>query len=156
MHNSLKLSFTDIQGLCLNFVDWKSFLESNSTDIAALCETNLDDSIDSGNFSVWGCLPVIWKDSSAHIYAWPCSLCWRKGFLLHGTSLYKTLQILTYVLNWLHFTQCLISFSSIDQLICLYAQFLILFYLTLLRFSQSTHLLMCLSLETLTSIIRTG
>ena len=35
-----------------NFVDCESFLESNSPDILALCETNLDDSIDSGNFSV--------------------------------------------------------------------------------------------------------
>ena len=49
-HSSLKLSFTNIQGLHLNFVDRKSFLESNSPDILALCETNLDDSIDFGNF----------------------------------------------------------------------------------------------------------
>ena len=51
LHNSLKLSFTNVQGLRSNFVDYKSFLESNSPDILALCETNLDDSIDSGNFS---------------------------------------------------------------------------------------------------------
>ena len=51
-HNSLKLSFMNIQGLHSNFVDCESFLESNSPDILALCETNLDDSIDSGNFSV--------------------------------------------------------------------------------------------------------
>ena len=58
-HNSLKLSFTNIQGLHSNFVDCKSFLESNSPNILALCETNLDDSIDSGDFSVRGCLPLI-------------------------------------------------------------------------------------------------
>ena len=50
-YNSLKLSFTNIRGLRSNFVDCESFLESNSPDILALCETNLDDSIDSGNFS---------------------------------------------------------------------------------------------------------
>ena len=33
-------------------VECGSFLESNSPDILALCKTNLDDSIDSGNFSV--------------------------------------------------------------------------------------------------------
>ena len=66
-HNSLKLSFTNIQGLRLNFVDCESFLESNSPDILALCETNLDDSIDSGNFSVRCYLPLIPKDSSTHI-----------------------------------------------------------------------------------------
>ena len=43
LHNSLKLSFTNIQGLRSNFVDCESFLESNSPDILAVCETNLDD-----------------------------------------------------------------------------------------------------------------
>ena len=62
-HNSLKLSFTNIRGLHSNFVDCESFLESNSPDILALCETNLDDSIDSGNFTVRGYLPLIQKDS---------------------------------------------------------------------------------------------
>ena len=67
-HNSLKLSFTNIRGLRSNFVECESFLESNSPDILALCETNLDDSIDSGNFSVRGYLPLIWKDSTTHIH----------------------------------------------------------------------------------------
>ena len=67
-HNSLKLSFTNIQGLRLNFVDCESFLESNSLDILALCEINLDDSIDSGNFSVRGYLPLIQKDFSTHMH----------------------------------------------------------------------------------------
>ena len=30
-HNSLKLSFTNIQGLCFNFIGCESFLESNTT-----------------------------------------------------------------------------------------------------------------------------
>ena len=67
-HNSLKLSFTNIRGLRSNFVDCESFLESNSPDILALCETNLDDSMDSGNFSVRGYLPLIRTDSSTHIH----------------------------------------------------------------------------------------
>ena len=67
-HNSLKLSFTNIQGLCLNFVDCESFLESNSPDILALCETILNNSLDSGNFSVRGYLPLIRKDSSTHMH----------------------------------------------------------------------------------------
>ena len=66
-HNSLKLSFTNIQGLCSNFVDFKSFLKSNSSNILAPRETNLDDSIDSGNFSVTGYLPLIRKDSITHM-----------------------------------------------------------------------------------------
>ena len=34
------------------------------SDNLALCETNLDDSIDSGNFSVRGYFPLIRKDSA--------------------------------------------------------------------------------------------
>ena len=66
--NSLKISFTIIQGLYSNSVDQESFLESNSPDILALCKANLDDSIDSGNFSVSGYLPLIQKDSSTHMH----------------------------------------------------------------------------------------
>ena len=103
--NSLKLSFTNIRGLRSNFVDCESFLESNSPDILALCETNLDDSIDSGNFSVRGYLTLIRMDSSSHMhgltdylkeglpFAWDLSLensadsylCFRLA-LLHSVS----------------------------------------------------------------------
>ena len=33
-----------------------------------LCDTNQDDSIDSGNFSVRRCFPFIRKDSSTHMH----------------------------------------------------------------------------------------
>ena len=52
-----------------NSVDCESFLESNSPDILALCETNLDDSTDSGNFSVRGYLHLIRKDSTTHMHS---------------------------------------------------------------------------------------
>ena len=67
-HNSLKFSFTNIWDLRSNFADCGSFLESNSPDILALCETNLGDSIDSGNFSVRGYLSLIKKDYSIHMH----------------------------------------------------------------------------------------
>ena len=67
-YNSLKLSFTSVWGFHLNFVDCKSYSEPNSPDILALCETNLHDPIDSGNFSVRVYLPLIQKDSSTHIH----------------------------------------------------------------------------------------
>ena len=38
------------------------------TYLKPLCETNLDDSIDSGNFSVTGYLLLIRKDSSSHMH----------------------------------------------------------------------------------------
>ena len=75
---------------------------------------------------------------------------------LISADMTETLQILTYVFDWLYFTQCLTSFYSVDHLLCLCAQFLILFHLTMMRFSRSTHQLMFLSLEALTPIIRTG
>ena len=68
LSNSLKLNFTNIWDLSLNFVGYKSFLESNSPDILTLCKTNLDDSIDSGNFSVRVYLPLIQKNSSTHMH----------------------------------------------------------------------------------------
>ena len=55
----------------MNFVDCKSFLESNTPEILALCETNLDDLINFGNFFVGGYLPFIQKDSSTHMHALP-------------------------------------------------------------------------------------
>ena len=67
-HDSLKPSFTNICWLCLNFVECESFLESNSPNILALHETNLGDSVDSGNFSVMGYFPLIWKDSITHMH----------------------------------------------------------------------------------------
>ena len=67
-HKSLKLIFTNIWGLRFNSVECEFFLESNSPDIPALCETNLDDSTDSGNFSVMGYLPLIQKISVTHMY----------------------------------------------------------------------------------------
>ena len=96
---------------------------NNSPDILGLCESNLDDSIDSDSFSVRGYLPLIRKSSSTHIHG--LALYVKEGL----PYLEKTLQILIYVFDWLYFTQCLTSFSSINHLL-LCAQFLILFHLT--------------------------
>ena len=126
-HNSLKLSFTNIRGLHLNFVDCESFLESNSPDILALCETNLDDSIDSGSFSVRGYLPLIRKDSSTHMHG---LAVYVKEGLPFAWDLSPENSADSYVFDCLYFTQCLTSFSSIDHLLQLCAQFLILFHLT--------------------------
>ena len=66
--NSLKLSFTNIRVLCSNFVECELFLESNSNEILALRETNFDDWIDSGNFSVMDYLPLIRKDYITYMH----------------------------------------------------------------------------------------
>ena len=85
----------NIKGLRWNFIDCESFLESNFPNILALCETNLDDSIDSGNFSVKGYLPLIRKDSSTH---------------MHGLAVY--------VKEGLPFAQDLSLGNSVDSYLC--------------------------------------
>ena len=53
----------------------------------------------------------------------------NEGLLFERTYLYKTLQILTYVFDWLYFIQCFTSFSSFDDHLRLFPRFLILFHL---------------------------
>ena len=77
-HNSLKLRFTNIRGLRLNFVDYESFLESNSTDNLALCVTNLDYSTDSSSFSLRTYLLLVRKDSTTHMHG--IAVYVKKGF----------------------------------------------------------------------------
>ena len=52
-------------------------LLQNSPKILALCETNLDGSIDSGNFFVGGCLSLNRKDSSTHMPG--LTVCVKEG-----------------------------------------------------------------------------
>ena len=132
LHNSLKLSFMNIPGLCSNFVKCESFLESNSPEILALCETNLDDSIDFGkidsiNFSVGGYLPLIRKDSIAHMHG--LAVCVKEG-LPFAPDLSLENSADSYLLSTSFTSLCLTSFSSINHLLCHYAWFLILFHLT--------------------------
>ena len=101
-HSSLKLSFANICGDRSNFVECKSFLESNSSGIS-FPEENLDDSIDSGNFGARHCLPLIWKDSITHTYGLAVYL--KKGLpFAQNVSLEKLVDF--YVFGWLYFTLC--------------------------------------------------
>ena len=141
-HNSLKLSFT-------NSVDCGSFLKLNSPDILAICEPYLDESIDSDNFSVRGYFPFIQKDCATHMHVLTVYVKERLPF---APDLSRENCRFLLVFSTGFTSVCLTSFFSIDDLFCLYARFLILFHLIEMRFSRSTHLLMCLCLETLTSI----
>ena len=152
--NFLKLCFTSIWGLRLNFVDCEFSLESNSPGILTLCETNLDDSIDSGTFSVRGYLLVIQKDCTIHMHG-------LAVYVKEGLPFPRELFLENYANSYLCFRLALLHSVSYffffywSPSLSLYTVF-ILFHLTQMRFSQSTHLLICLSLDTLTSIIRTG
>ena len=69
-----------------------------------LCETNLNESIDSGNFSVRGYLLLIRKDPSTHMHV--LTVYVKEGLPFAQDLSQKTLQILTYVFDWFCFTQC--------------------------------------------------
>ena len=128
-HNSLKLNFTNIRGLRSNFIECESFLESNSPDILALCGTNLDDSVDSGNFSVRGYLPLIRKDFITYMH-------YLADYVKEGLPLARDLSLENSPDSYLCFRLALLhsvsstQFSSTDHLLRLYARFLILFHLT--------------------------
>ena len=96
--NSVKLIFTNIWGLCSNCIECESFLKSNSRDILALCKTNLDESIDSSNFSVRGLLLLIWKDY--YSYVWSCSLYEGRTFSLMGLISRMLSNNLTQMVNF--------------------------------------------------------
>ena len=152
-HNFLKLSFTNIWGLCSNFVDCEPFLESNSPAILALHETHLDDSIDYGNFS-WRCyIPLIRKDSTTHIHG---LAVYVKEQLPSAWDLTTENFVDSYLCFRLAFFHCVSLLFPQSITFFVFMQFLILFHLTYMWFYLSTHLLMCLSLETLMSIIRTS
>ena len=126
-HSSLKLGFANNWGLCSNFVDCESFLESNFPDILALCEINLDDSTDSGNFSVKGYLLLIRKDSSTHMRG-------LAVYVKEGLPFAQDLSLENSADSYLCFWLALLHsasyfFSSVDHLLCLCAQFVILFHL---------------------------
>ena len=107
-HNSHKLSFANIQGLCSNFTECESLFEWNSPDVLALCKTILYDSIDSGNFSVRGYLPLSWKNSDTFMNGFAVYVMGGLPFLL---------QILASVFDWFYFFQHVTSCSSIDHLL---------------------------------------
>ena len=65
-HNSLNIPLQIFKTFVLIFFNVNPTL-NQTPDILALCETNLDDSIDSGNFSLRGCLPLVQKGSVTHI-----------------------------------------------------------------------------------------
>ena len=142
--NSLKLSFTNICGLHSNLTECEFSL--NQTLLKLLFyvrQTWMTHLILA--LSLWGVVFLKYERILLLTFM-VLQFMWRKDFLLQETSLEKTVQILTYVFDWLYFTQYLTSFSSIDHLLHLYAQFFILFHLTMMRLSRSTNLLMCLSL----------
>ena len=106
-----------------------TFLQSNSPNILTLCETNLDDSIDSGNFPVRGYFPLIQKDSSIH---------------MHGLAIY--------VKEGLSFAQNISLENSADSYLCFWLALLhSVSYFSFLY--QSLSLSLCMVFDSTSSII---
>ena len=128
LHISLKHCFRNMQVLHSNFVDCESFLESNSSNILALCNTILGDSIDSGNFSARGYLSLIWNYSSSHVHS-------LAVYVKEGPPFAPDLSLENSADSYLCFWLALLHsvpyfFPFIDHLLYLYAKFFILFHLT--------------------------
>ena len=124
-HNSPKVSFTNIWGLHSNFAECEAFLQSNSSaDILALCETNLGDSIDSGNFSVTSYLSL-----SERIQVLICNLYFNYSScnLCEGDLTCRFLLTFTTGFNSL---SVLFLFPLLITYFALMHGFLILFHLT--------------------------
>ena len=106
-----------------------TFLQSNSPNILTLCERNLDDSIDSGNFPVRGYFPLIQKDSSIH---------------MHGLAIY--------VKEGLSFAQNISLENSADSYLCFWLALLhsVSYFFFLY---QSLSLSLCMVFDSTSSII---
>ena len=89
-NNSLKRYFTNIRGLCSNFVGCKSFLEWKCLHFLALCEW-MNQLILA--ISLWGVSFLLSERILLHI-CMVLQFIRRREFLLNETYLYKTLKIL--------------------------------------------------------------
>ena len=98
-------------GLHLNFVECKSFHDSNSPDILALFETNLDASIDSGNFCVKGYLPLIWKHFVTYMHG---LAVYMKGGLPFARDLSLENSPDSYLCFWLALLHLVSYFSFLN------------------------------------------
>ena len=139
-HKSIKRSFSNTQVLCSNFLEYEFSPESNSPYIFVLCETKLLESIDY--------LPLMRKDSVSHMHG--LAVCLKERLLIA-----QDLSLETSVDSYLFFR--LVSLHSILLIFPLSITFFVLMHcFWLVRSSPSTYLLICLSLETLRFILRTG
>ena len=94
--------------------NFESFRQLNSLDILALCERNMENSIDPSNFLVRSHLPLIQKDFLTHIH-------FRDLFL-------RALRILTYIFDGFTSSGVLLFFPSIDQCLLLNTHSLMLLH----------------------------
>ena len=125
--NSLTLSFNNIRSPHFYLAGYESFLESSSPDILSLCETNLEDSIDSKNCSVRGYTPLI-ERIPLLIYM-VLRFC-EEGLFCTELISEKLLLILISFHDRLDLLRGFTPFSSIYHYLRHRGHFLIIFHLT--------------------------
>ena len=135
------------------FAECKSFLGSSSPDILVLCQTNLDYSVDCGNFPVRGNRPLIQKDSAMDMHG--LTVYVKEGLpFARDLSLEDSADFdLCFRLASPHSVSYLFSPHHSPSL-SLYTVFDVISWN--MSLSRSTHPSMCFSLKTLTSILSTG
>ena len=103
----------------MNFVECESFLESNPPNILVLCNTNLDDSIDSGSFSVKSYFPLITKDFVTHMH--DLAVYRKEGLpFARDLSLEKSADsYLCFQLVILHSVSCFFFLSQSPSSLCM-------------------------------------
>ena len=130
-HNSLKLSFSNIRGLHSNFVGCESLHESIVPEILTLSNTNLNDSIDSGNFSVRDYLPLIRKDFVTRMRGLASSYYVNSGTSFGIGVISKKLSGFLFMFSTgSTIFIILLLFSSSDHFLLLCVRFLMLFHST--------------------------
>ena len=95
-HNSIKLSFTNIQ-VILNLLI--ANLSQKQTFLLFLI---FEDLIDSSNFSVRGCLSLTWKNSDTHIHSLTVYVQQQLIFACDLSQRFLS----RYVFDWIYFIQC--------------------------------------------------
>ena len=112
--NEITLNHTILKNLALRILEtfvWillNANLSLNQTLLASL-----DDSIDSGKFSVRVYFPLIWKDSIICALLKHVLAVYSKEWLPFARDLFlENSEILTYVFDWLYFTLFLLVFPE--------------------------------------------
>ena len=90
-------------------------LESNSPEILTLCETNLDDSIDSENFSLKFSFNL---KGFCYSYAWSCSLCEGRTSFCTGRIPRKLYEFLCFQVPLLHSVSFFFCYRLLSSSLC--------------------------------------
>ena len=111
-NNSLKISFTNIQGICSNFAECESCLNQTLLTFLLYVRQIWMTQLILAIFCVRAYLPLIRKDSVTQIHD-------IAAYVKEGFPFAQDLTLENSADSYFYFTHCLTSFSSVDYLISL-------------------------------------